>query len=238
MTVLRRYSWVKLIAAQPGNEKLEMTDQTLKQSVLDELAWIPNFNEAHVGVTARDGVVTLTGHVGSFSEKHEVERAVSRISGVKAIAEEIEIRYYENIGHGDEQIAKQASDVLSWDLCVPKNKVKVLIDKGWVTLRGNVDWYYQKNAAESDVRKLYGVMGVINQIVIEPTIQASDVKKKIAAALERNAELQANGIVVTVDGGKVTLTGEVDSYYERTVAKNTVWSAPGVTHVNDLMTVT
>lgn len=155
-----------------------MTDQRLKQSVLDELAWIPNFNEAHVGVTARDGIVTLTGHVGSYSENCEVERAVGRLTGVKAIAEEIEIRYEENSGHGDEQIAKQASNVLAWDLSVPKDKIRIIIDKGWVTLTGNVDWHYQKSAAESDIRKLYGVMGVVNNITIIPTVQASDIQVK------------------------------------------------------------
>lgn len=214
-----------------------MTDEMLKQSVLDELAWVPNFNEAHVGVTARDGVVTLTGHVASFAEKFEAERAVGRVAGVKAIAQELEIRYFENSGHGDEQIAKQAADVLAWDLLVPKNQVKVKIDKGWATLIGEVDWFYQKNSAESDLRKLYGVLGITNQITIKPNVQAFDVKNKIAAALKRNTELEAEKIVVTVDGGKVTLTGEVDSYFERTLAENTVWSAPGVTQVNDFIKV-
>ena len=214
-----------------------MTDQSLKQTVVDELVWDPSVNEAHIGVTARSGVVTLTGHVGSYAEKHAAEQAAGRVSGVQAIADELEIRYLYAVGHGDEDIAKQALNVLSWDLAVPNEKVKVKIDKGWVTLSGDVDWYYQKNAAESDVRKLLGVMGVSNQIVIKPSVQASDVQKKIKAAFERNADVEAAKIVVATDGSKVTLSGQVDSYYQRTLAENTAWSAPGVTHVHDHITV-
>src|SRR3984957_62966 len=210
-----------------------MTDESLKQSVLDELAWDPSVADAHIGVTASGGVVTLTGHVGSYSEKCAAEHAVGRVAGVKAIAEELRIRYLYSVGHGDEDIAKQALNVLAWDLSVPKDKVKVKVDKGWITLSGDVNWYYQKHAAEMDVRKLLGVMGVSNQIVIKPGAQASDVQKKIKAAFGRNAEFEAENIVVSTDGGKVTLSGRVDSYYERTLAEDTAWSAPGVTHVND-----
>ena len=213
-----------------------MTDQSLKQTVVDELVWDPRVNEAHIGVTARSGVVTLTGHVGSFAEKHAAEQAAGRVSGVQAIADELEIRYLYAVGHGDEDIAKQALNVLSWDLAVPKDRVKIKIEKGWVTLSGDVE-YYQKNAAEVDVRKLLGVMGVSNQIVIKPSVQASDVQKKIKAAFERNADVEAAKIVVATDGSKVTLSGQVDSYYQRTLAENTAWSAPGVTQVHDRITV-
>jgi osmotically-inducible protein OsmY len=214
-----------------------MTDQALKQTVLDELVWDPSVNEAHVGVTAREGVVTLTGHVGSYAEKCAAERAVGRVSGVKAIAEELEIRYLYQNGHGDEDIAKQAINVLMWDLCVPKDAVKVKVQKGWITLSGDVNWYYQKESAASDVRKLLGVKGVSNEITIKPSVHASDVQKKIKEAFGRNAEFEAQNIVVTTDGGKVTLSGQVDTYYERTLAENTAWSAPGVTQVHDQMTV-
>jgi osmotically-inducible protein OsmY len=214
-----------------------MTDQGLKQSILDELAWEPSVSEAHIGVTARGGVVTLTGHVGSYSEKCAAERAVGRVSGVKAIAEELEIRYLYGVGHGDEDIAKQALNVLAWDLSVPKDKVKIKVDKGWITLTGDVNWYYQKHAAEMDVHKLLGVMGLSNQIVIKPSAQASDVRKDIKAAFARNAGFEAENVAVSVDGGEVTLSGKVDSYYERTLASDTAWSAPGVTEVRDLITV-
>lgn len=214
-----------------------MTDQSLKQSVLDELAWDPSVTEAHIGVTACDGVVTLTGHVGSYAERCAVEHAVGRLYGVKAIAEELEIRYLNNFDHGDEDIARQALNVLSWDLSIPKDGVKVKVMKGWVTLSGDVNWYYQRHAAETDVRKLLGVMGIINQITIKPSVQASDVRKQIKAAFERNAEFEADNITVSMDGGEVTLGGEVDSYYERALAENAAWSAPGVTQVHDLITI-
>ena len=214
-----------------------MTDQSLKQTVLDELAWEPSVSEAHIGVTARGGVVTLTGHVGSYAEKCAAEHAVGRVAGVKAIAEELEIRYLYSVGHGDEDIAKQALNVLNWDLSVPKDKVKIKVEKGWITLSGDVNWYYQKHAAETDVRKLLGVMGVINHIAIKPSVEASDVQNKIKAAFERNAEFEAENIVVSTEGGKVTLSGKVDSYYERTLAATTAWSAPGVTHVSDQITI-
>lgn len=214
-----------------------MTDQSLKQSVLDELAWDPSVTEAHIGVTARGGVVTLTGHVGSYAEKCAAEHVVGRISGVKAIAEELEVHYLYDVGHGDEDIAKQALNVLAWDLSVPKDKVKVKVEKGWITLSGDVNWYYQKHAAEMDVRKLLGVMGLSNQITIKPSVQASDIRNKIGAAFERNAEFEAGNIVVSTEGGKVTLSGKVDSYYERTLAENTAWSAPGVTEVSDLISI-
>jgi len=214
-----------------------MTDQSLKQSVLDELAWDPSVTEAHIGVTARCGVVTLTGHVASYAEKCAAEHAVGRVAGVKAIAEEIEIRYLYGVGHSDDDIANQALNVLSWDLSVPKEKVKIKVDKGWITLSGDVNWYYQKHAAEMDVRKLLGVMGVSNQITIKPSAQASDIRREIKAAFERNAEFEAKNIAVSIDGGEVTLSGNVDSYYERTLAAKTAWSARGVTQVNDLVTI-
>ena len=214
-----------------------MTDASLKQIVLDELAWEPAVSEAHIGVTVRDGVVTLSGHVASYAEKCAAAHAVSRVAGVKAIVQEIEIRYLYDVGHGDETIAQQAISVLAWDLSVPRDKVRVEIDRGWVTLSGNVNWYYQKNAAEADVRKLFGVMGVNNQITIEPGVEANEVQSRITAAFERNAEIEASHVLVTAEGSKVTLSGRVDSFYGRTLAENTAWSAPGVTHVTDHLTI-
>jgi osmotically-inducible protein OsmY len=214
-----------------------MTDQSLKQNVLDELAWDPSVTEAHIGVTVRGGVVTLTGHVGSYAEKCAAEHVVGRVSGVKSIAEQLDVHYLYDVGHSDEDIAKQALNVLAWDLSVPKNKVTVRVENGWITLSGDVNWYYQKHAAEMDIRKLLGVMGLSNQIKIKPSVQASDVRKKIKAAFERNAEFKAENIVVSTEGGKVTLSGNVDSYYERTLAENTAWSAPGVTEVSDLISI-
>jgi len=214
-----------------------MIDQALKQEVLKELAWQPGFDETHIAVAARGGVVTLTGHVGSYAEKCVVERAAGRVTGVRAIVENLEIRYPSATSHSDVEIAERALDVISWDLSIPKDRVKIRIEKGWVTLTGDVDWRFQRLAAEMDIRNLAGVMGVTNVIEIKPRFPACDVEKRIRAAFRRNAEFAAENIVVTADGDTVTLTGQVGGYHERTLAADTAWSAPGVTQVNDLLTV-
>jgi len=216
---------------------MTMTDKTLQQAVLDELDFEPSVYSADIGVTANDGVVTLRGHVGSYAEKLAAERATGRVSGVKAIAEELEVRYPGEQKQGDDDIAKRALQVLSWDIEVPKDKVKIKVEKGWVTLSGDLDWYYQRNAAEADVRKLHDETGATDNIKIKPSVQASEVSTKIEAALKRNAQIEADNITVTTDGGKVTLSGNVDTWYERRLAESTAWSAPGVTQVQDNMTV-
>jgi|ERR1700722_9423997 len=214
-----------------------MIDQALKRRVVDELAWQPGFDETHIGVTARGGVVTLTGYVGSYAEKCAAERAVGPMTGVRAIAEELEIRDLSGAGHGDEQIAEQALDVIAWDLAVPKDSVGIRIEKGWVTLTGEVGWRFQKQAAEADIRNLRGVMGVSNAIEIKPKIPASNLERQIKAAFRRNTEFEAENIAITVNGTTITLTGQVDTYCARTLAADTAWSAPGVTQVHDLLTV-
>jgi osmotically-inducible protein OsmY len=212
-------------------------DQALKQKVLDELAWQPGFDETDIGVTVRGGFVTLTGHVKSYAEKYAAERAAGTVTGVRAIADEMEVRNLSSVDHSDAELAGRAFDVISWDLSVPKNRVKVKSESGWVTLEGDVDWRFQKQAAEADIRNLPGVMGVSNAIEIKPKARVCDVEKQIKAAFRRNAEFEAENIVVTADGRTVTLTGQVGSYHERTLAADTAWSAPGVTEVHDLMTV-
>jgi osmotically-inducible protein OsmY len=214
-----------------------MIDQALKQKVRDELAWQPDFDESDIGVTVRGGFVTLTGHVKSYAEKYAAERAAGRVTGVRAIADEMEVRYLSGVDHDDAELVGRASDVISWDLSVPKNRVKIKIEKGWVTLEGDVDWRFQKQAAEADIRNLPGVMGVSNAIEIKPKAQVSNVEAQIKAAFRRNAEFEAENIVITLDGRTVTLTGQVGSYHERTLAAETAWSAPGVAQVHDLMTV-
>ena len=214
-----------------------MTDQTTKQTVLDELSWEPSINAAHIGVTARDGVVTMTGHVASYAEKYAAERAAERVSGVKAIAQELEVRYPSSAENGDDDVAKRALQALAWDVFIPRDKVKIKVTKGVITLTGDLDWQYQKESAESVVRRLGGVTGVFNEIKIKPSVNAADVRDKIKAALVRNARIDADDITIATDGGKVTITGQVDSFYERSVAERTAWSAPGVTQVEDLLTV-
>jgi osmotically-inducible protein OsmY len=214
-----------------------MTDQSTKQTVLDELSWEPSINAAHIGVTARDGVVTMTGHVASYAEKYAAERAAERVSGVKAIAQELEVRYPSSAENGDDDVAKRALQALAWDVFIPRDKVKINVTKGVITLTGDLDWQYQKESAESVVRRLGGVTGVFNEIKIKPSVKAADVRNKIKAALVRNAQIDAADIAIATDGGKVTITGQVDSFYERSVAERTAWSAPGVTQVEDLLTV-
>ena len=214
-----------------------MTDKMLKDDVLAELAWEPSVNAAHIGVTARDGIVTLTGDVCSYTEKLAAERAAGRVSGVKAVAEELQVRYLDGLALSDEDIAKRAIQTLAWDVSIPNDKVKVKVEKGWVTLTGSVDWYYQKRDAVSDIRKHQGVVGVSDNITIKPTVQSSDVRNKIVAAFGRSAEIDADDIVVTSDGGKVTLSGDVGTYSEKWLAASTAWSAPGVTQVDNLLTV-
>jgi osmotically-inducible protein OsmY len=219
-----------------SNGEPPMTDQTLQRAVMDELEWEPSINAAHIGVTANNGAVTLTGHVDSYMERSAAERAAGRVNGVKAVVEELEVRYPFDTPD-DDDIVKSAIDALSWDLEVPKNKVTVKVEKGWITLSGTVDWYFQRNAAAADVRKLRGVVGMTNDIDIKPTVQASNVQAKIKAAFARNAQIDADNIRVTANGGKVTLMGNVDSWYERSLAEDTAWSAPGVTQVEDRLII-
>lgn len=214
-----------------------MTDKVLQQAVLDELEWEPSVDSAHIGVTANNGVVTLTGHVATYPEEWAAEHAAGRVAGVKAVAVELEVRFpYQNKG-ADDEIARRALQSLEWDVSVPANRVKVQVEKGWVTLSGEVDWYYQRSAAEADVRKLAGVVGVGNQIKVKARASAYDVRQKMKAALDRSAQIEADNIAITTDGSKVTLSGKVHTWYERSLAERTAWSAPGVTQVDDRLTV-
>jgi osmotically-inducible protein OsmY len=181
--------------------------------------------------------VTLTGYVGSYAEKCAAERAVGRVTGVRTIAQELEICNGSGEGHGDEEIAEQALHIISWDLSVPKDSVRIRIEKGWVTLTGEVGWRFQKQAAEADILNLRGVMGVSNAIEIRPKIPACNLKRQIKAAFRRNTEFEAENVAITVDGTTITLTGQVDTYCARTLAADTAWSAPGVTQVHDLLTM-
>jgi osmotically-inducible protein OsmY len=214
-----------------------INDKSVQQAVLDELEWDPSVDSAHIGVTARNGIVTLPGHVNSYAEKWSAQRAAGRVLGVKAIAEELAVRYPSEKMEGDENLAAKALQALALDIDVPQNRVKVEVDKGWVTLKGVLGWNYQRDAAETDVRKLRGVIGVTNEITITPIVQASKVRDKIAAALLRNAQIESDDITVTTEGGKVTLDGKVDSWYERSLAANTAWSAPGVFEVQNNLAV-
>ncbi|MFC3180547.1 BON domain-containing protein [Cypionkella sinensis] len=209
-------------------------DKQLKQSVLDELKWEPSVNAAHIGVTTKDGVVTLMGSVETYAEKHGAETAALRVKDVKAVAEEIEVKLPFSVKHGDSEIAEAAVNRLAWNSSVPKDAVKVAVTKGWVTLTGDVHWHYQHDAAAEAVRTLWGVTGVSNQIAIKPQANAGDIKSDIMVALNRSWFTPEN-IDVTAYDGKVTLTGTVEYWDERALAGTTAWAAPGVTSVtNDI----
>ena len=210
-----------------------MSDKTLKQAVEDELEWEPSIDAEHIGVTAEDGVVTLTGHVGSYAEKFTAEKATKRVKGVRAIAQEIEIRFPNDKKTSDDQIAKRALDIIAWDSTIPTDKVQLKVQDGFITLSGQVDWYYHRDDAESAVRRLAGVKGIANDIIIKPRAQALDIKHLIETALQRNAEVEAGSIKVSVLNGRVTLDGKVKAWYERDLAERTAWSAPGVISVED-----
>ena len=212
-------------------------DLQLQQRVLDELEFEPSVAAAHIGVSARQGVVTLTGHVGSYSEKYAAERATRRVKGVKAVAMELDVRLAEDRKIADDEVADRAVRILGWDVSVPADKVTVRVEHGMVSLGGEVEWQFQRSAAEHDVRKLSGVRAVINNITLAPQVQAEDVHAKIRAALERNAEIEADNIVVGVTGGKVTLTGRVGDWTEREEIVRAAWAAPGVTEVYDELVV-
>jgi osmotically-inducible protein OsmY len=214
-----------------------MDDKVLRQFIIDELDFEPSIHAAHIGVAVEKGVVTLTGHVGSYVEKIEAERVVQRVKGVKAIAEEIEVRYGDEPKRSDDEIAQRAVNILSWSTQVPEGVIHVKVQRGWVTLTGAVEWQFQKIAAEAAIHKLSGVLGVTNLIEIKPHVDAPDVRKKIIDALKRNAELEADSIRVTVDDNKVILEGKVKAWYERGVAERAAWSAPGVKSVEDRLTL-
>jgi osmotically-inducible protein OsmY len=217
-------------------EKNMSDDKQLKQAVLDELQWEPSVNAAHIGVTAKDGVVTLSGHVENFFEKSAAEKAARRVNDVKAVAEEIEVRLPFNVKHGDEEIAAAAANRLKWNAAIPDGAVKVKVEKGWVTLTGEVDWHYQQEAAMNDIRGLWGVVGVYNEITIKPKPNTAAIRDKIMVALDRSWFNPAT-INVFADGGNVTLTGAVNSWSERTEAGDAAWAAPGTTNVQNNIAV-
>lgn len=210
-----------------------MDDKTLQRFVMDELEFEPGIDPAHIGVVVDRGVVTLSGHVRSYAEKLRVEDAVNRIRGVRAVAQEIEVRYPSDKKTADDEIARRAIDILAWDVSVPAEKIKVQVQHGWVTLSGEVDFHFEKLGADMAVRKLTGVLGVDNQITIRPTAVAGDVKRRIEDALRRHAAVEADGIRVIVEDGKVTLEGRVRAWHERRVAEQAAWAARGVRSVDD-----
>jgi osmotically-inducible protein OsmY len=214
-----------------------MDDKVLKRLVEEELQFQPSVDAAHIGVSVRSGIVHLNGGVPTFAQKAAIENAVKRVKGVRGYVEDLIVQPHGDL-HSDDAIAAQAANRLAWDALLPKDVIKVKVERGWVTLTGDVEWAYQRITAEGDVRRLHGVLGVTNLIVIRPKVSPADIRQRIEQALERQAEIEAKGITVTVDGGKVRLEGTVRAWREREAIERAAWAAPGVTAVEDHVTIT
>jgi len=213
------------------------TDSDIQKDVSDELDWEPSVNATQIGVEVKDGIVTLAGHVTSFAEKWDAERAAQRVSGVKALAVEIDVILPGSSKRNDVDIARAAENMLDWTSNAPKDRIKIMVEGGWVTLSGEVDWEYQRQSIARSIRHLMGVVGVSDQITIKPQASLDSVKSGIKAALNRRAQADVQNITVEVVGDRVTLSGTVFSWSERDLAEHSAWCAPGVRNVVDNLTI-
>jgi len=213
------------------------TDIQLKADITAELAWDPAVNATGIGVIVKDGVATLTGHLDTFAEKHAVERAVHRVSGVRGIALELDVKLAAQHKRSDSEIAESASMALRLNSLVPDGRVQVEVEKGWITLTGEVDWGYQRASAEQCLRSLVGVRGLTDHITIKPRASSKDIGAGIAAALTRQAAREAKHIDIEVEGSVVTLRGKVHSLAEHDAAVGAAFSAHGVSRVVDKLEV-
>lgn len=216
---------------------MRKSDEQLQKDVMEELHWDASIGRAEIGVVARDGVITLTGQVDSYAKKWSAMKAAERVVGVVAVADEMIVHVPTSWERTDIDIAHAVAEALRWDVQVPEEKVKARVNEGWITLDGEVDWEYQRAAAQRAVRFLTGVKGVYNTITIKKKVFAPDVQFRIESALKRSAEVDASHIKVEALDGKVTLRGRVHSWSARQDAENAAWSAPGVMLVDDELTV-
>ncbi|MEW5916369.1 MAG: BON domain-containing protein [Gemmatimonadota bacterium] len=213
------------------------TDAQIREEIFKELKWEPTIRDIEIGVSVKDGVATLSGNVRTFAQKFAADRAAERVAGVQVVADELNVKLTDGQERSDTEIAHAVANVLKWDSEVP-DAVKARVDNGWIWLEGDVEWQFQKEAAERAIRYLTGVRGVTNTVRIKPTLASPvEVSKKIKEALVRGAQFDADRIVVEAQAGKITLRGTVRSYAERKEAERAAWSAPGVTDVEDKIAI-
>jgi osmotically-inducible protein OsmY len=213
------------------------SDEEIERDVREELKWDPDLDASDIAVSVKDGVVTLAGFVKSYSDRLEAEVATKRVAGVKAVANDLEVRLPAIDQRPDPDIARDAVAALKAELPISHDRIKVIVKDGWVTLEGAAEWQYQKTTAENAVRKVKGVKGVTNVIAVKPKLEPSELKRKIMEAFKRNAEVDANRITVEANGSEVILKGTVRSWIEREEAERVAWSAPGVTKVEDRIVI-
>ncbi|MBL0924637.1 MAG: BON domain-containing protein [Sphingomonadaceae bacterium] len=209
------------------------TDSQLQQDVMAELEWEPSFDHAHIGVAAKDGIVTLSGYGGTYAAKIGEEKAARRVKGVRGLAEEIEVRFATDPKTADPEIAKRIADMFDWSATIPKGKINVKVEHGWVTLSGDVGYHFHRQAARDLASRISGVKGVSNMIEVKKAPSPYDIRQSIMDAFRRSADLDASTISVAADGDKVTLSGKVHSGYERRIAERAAWAAPGVNRLED-----
>lgn len=214
-----------------------MKTKALKDRVEAELAWDPRLDASRIGVSARDGIVTLSGSVATYAEKMNAQHAAQRVRGVRGIAENIDVRPFGDVGTSDDEIARRAVISLQWDVMAPSEAIQLIVEDGYVTLTGEVAWDFQRTAAARAIQKLPGIRQITNGITLKSRAQAGDIHTRIRDALERQGQIDAAHIQVSIDGGEVRLTGHVNSWPERSVIEHAVWGAPGVHAVDNQTTI-